>query len=267
MPNRITQKFTQLAGQKRKAFIAYITAGDPDLKTTEELVYALEEAGADIIELGVPFSDPIAEGPIIQAASERALKNGTSLNDVLALVSRVRRRSQIPIAFMTYYNLIFRFGDAQFVEAAVKAGVDGVIIPDLPPEEAEDLREAAKTRNFATVFFMAPTTTNQRLQKVADASSGFLYYVSLTGVTGVRTQLSKTIGFDIKRARKLTDKPVCVGFGISTPDHVREVGAIADGVIVGSAIVREINNNAGQPDLVKNVSSFVQSLASALRKI
>ena len=265
--NRITKKFSQLRKNKQKAFIAYITAGDPNLSTTEKLVYALEEAGVDMIELGVAFSDPIAEGPIIQAASQRALKNHTNLKDVLALVARVRRRSQIPIAFMTYYNLIFHFGDAAFVAAAVKAGVDGVIIPDLPPEEASDLRKAAQKQNFSTVFFMAPTTTDERLKKVVKASTGFLYYVSLTGVTGVRTELSQTIGSDVKRARRLTDKPVCVGFGISTPEHVRSVGKVADGVIVGSAIVKEIQKNAGKKDIVKNVSNYVRTLVSALRKI
>src|ERR1041385_6701505 len=215
--NRIAQKFAKLRKKKQKAFIAFLTCGDPNLSTTEQLVHAFEEAGVDIIELGVPFSDPIAEGPIIQAASARALKKHTSLKDILALVAKIRRRSQIPIALMTYYNPVFHFGDQAFVEAAVKAGVDGVIVPDLPPEEAENLRKAAQRRNFSTVFFMAPTTTDDRLKKVIKASTGFLYYVSLTGVTGVRTKLSDTIGSDVKRARRLTDKPVCVGFGISPP--------------------------------------------------
>jgi tryptophan synthase alpha chain len=265
--NRIAQKFTELRKNKQKAFIAFVTAGDPDLSTTEQLVYAFEEAGADIIELGVPFSDPIAEGPIIQAASERALKHHTSLKDILALVTRIRKRSQIPITFMTYYNPIFRFGDAAFVSAALKAGVDGVIIPDLPPEEAESLRKAARKNDFSTVFFMAPTTTDERLKRVAQAATGFLYYVSLTGVTGVRAELSQTIGSDVKRAKRLTKQPVCVGFGISTPDHVRTVGRVADGVIVGSAIVREIERNRGKKDLVRNVSAYVKTLVSALRKI
>ncbi len=265
MLNRIIEKFKQLRRNKQKAFIAYITAGDPNLATTENLVYALEEAGVDIIELGIPFSDPIAEGPIIQAASERALKNHTSLKSILALVTRIRRRSQIPIAFMTYYNPIFHFGDKAFVEAAVNAGGDGVIIPDLPPEEAMDLRRAAQKQNFSTVFFMAPTTTDERLKKVAKASTGFLYYVSLTGVTGVRAQLSQSIASDVKRAKRLTNKPVCVGFGISTADHVRTVGKVADGVIVGSAIVNEIAKNAGKKDLVKNVARYVSGLVKALR--
>lgn len=267
MTNRITQKFKQLAKNKRKAFIAYITAGDPNLSTTEKLVYALEEAGVDMIELGVPFSDPMADGPTIQAASQRALKNRVSLTSILAMVARIRKHSKIPIALMTYYNPVFHFGDQKFTAAALKAGVDGVIIPDLPPEEAGDLRRAANKTGLSTIFFMAPTTTNARLKKVIQASTGFVYYVSLTGVTGARTQLSQTIAFDVKRAKRLTDKPICVGFGISTADHIRSVGKVADGVIVGSAIVKEIEKNTGKKDLVKNVSKFVQTLVRALRSI
>lgn len=264
--NRIDQKFKQLRSEGKKAFIAYITAGDPDIATTEKLVYALEEAGVGMIELGVPFSDPMADGPTIQAASQRALKNKVSLTDILALVSRIRRTSQIPIALMTYYNPVFHMGDAKFVSAAVKAGVDGVIIPDLPPEEAGDLRKHAAQADISTIFFMAPTTTDERLKKIVQVSTGFIYYVSLTGVTGARTSLSQSIASDIKRAKRLTEKPVCVGFGISTADHVREVGRLADGVIVGSAIVKEIEKHIGKKDLVAQTARFVQGLVSALRK-
>ena len=264
--NRITQKFSQLRNNKRKAFIAYITAGDPNLSTTEQLVYAFEEAGVDLIELGVPFSDPMADGPTIQAASQRALKNRVSLTDILALVARIRKRSEIPIALMTYYNPVFRLGDEAFCTAAFKAGVDGVIIPDLPPEEAQTLRRAALKNDISTIFFMAPTTTNERLKKTVQAATGFIYYVSLTGVTGARAELSKTITKDITRAKRLTDKPVCVGFGISNADQVRSAGKAADGVIVGSAIVKEIEKNKGQKDLVKNVANYVKTLVRALRK-
>ncbi len=264
--NRIIQTFNQLRKNKQKAFIAYITAGDPNLSTTEKLVYAFEEAGVDIIELGVPFSDPMADGPTIQAASQRALKHHVSLTDILKMVARIRTRSQIPIALMTYYNPVFRFGDEKFAEAARESGVDGVIIPDLPPEEAGSLRQAAQRHDIATIFFMAPTTTNERLTKTVKAATGFIYYVSLTGVTGARAKLSDSIASDIRRAKKLTDKPVCVGFGISTADHVRSVGRLADGVIVGSAIVKEIEKNAGKKELVGNVSAFVKTLVSALRR-
>jgi tryptophan synthase alpha chain len=264
--NRIARTFSHLRKNKQKAFIAYITAGDPNLSTTEQLVYAFEMAGVDLIELGVPFSDPMADGPTIQAASQRALKNHVSLTDILALVTRIRKRSAIPIALMTYYNPVFRMGDEAFCKAAQKAGVDGVIIPDLPPEEAQTLRKAAVNTDLSTIFFMAPTTTTERLKKTVKVATGFIYYVSLTGVTGARVELSRSIAGDIKRAKRLTDKPVCVGFGISNADQVRTVGKIADGVIVGSAIVKEIEKNRGKKDLVKNVANYVKTLVSALRK-
>lgn len=267
MTNRITQKFRQLHSQRAKAFIAYITAGDPDLSTTEKLVYELEKVGVDIIELGVPFSDPMADGPTIQAASQRALKNNVSLVDILHMVSRIRQHSQVPIALMTYYNPVFHMGDDKFVAAAVRCGVDGVIIPDLPPEEAQLLRKHAYRSDLATVFFMAPTTTDERLVKILRASTGFVYYVSLTGVTGARIGLSQTIASDLKRAKRLTDKPVCVGFGISTAGHVRQAGKFADGVIVGSAIIKEIEKKLGQKDLIAHVARYVHGLVNALKKV
>lgn len=265
--NRIDQKFKKLRDLKQKAFIAYITAGDPDLSTTEALVHAFERSGVDIIELGVPFSDPMADGPTIQAASQRALKGNVSLTDILALVGRIRKTSDIPIALMTYYNPVFHMGDETFVSRAGQVGVDGVIIPDLPHEEAGELRKASAANDFATIFFMAPTTTDDRLSKIVKASTGFIYYVSLTGVTGARSQLSKSIATDIKRAKRLTDKPVCVGFGISTTDHVREVGAVADGVIVGSAIIKEMEKHLGSKELVERTAKFVQGMVGVLRKV
>ena len=265
--NRISNKFKQLRDLKQKAFIAYITAGDPDLAATEKLVYALEEAGVDIIELGVPFSDPMADGPTIQAASQRALKNNVSLSDILHLVFSIRRKSQVPIALMTYYNPVYHMGDDKFVALCKSAGVDGVIIPDLPPEEAKLLRSHALKSGLAAVFFMAPTTTDERLKKIVQATTGFLYYVSLTGVTGARSSLSHSIASDIKRAKRLTDKPVCVGFGISTADHVREAGQFADGVIVGSAIIKEIEKKIGQKDMITHVARYVHGLVGALRKV
>lgn len=267
MANRITQKFKSLREAKQKAFIAYITAGDPTLATTERLVHALEKAGVDIIELGVPFSDPMADGPTIQAASQRALRNNVSLSDILQLVARIRKLSQIPIALMTYYNPVFHMGDEHFVNAAVRSGVDGVIIPDLPPEEAHVLRKYAQASGLASIFFMAPTTTDYRLAKIVKASSGFIYYVSLTGVTGARSSLSQSIASDIKRVQRLTDKPVCVGFGISTADHVREAGRHADGVIVGSAIIKEIEKKLGHKDLVEHTAHYVRGLVQALKKV
>ncbi len=262
--NRIDRKFAQLRKQGKKAFIAFVTAGDPDLKTTQNLVPAFEHAGADIIELGVPFSDPMADGPTIQAASQRALKNKVNLKQILGLVRRIRRSCQIPVILMTYYNPVFRYGVGKFIKDAVSAGVDGVIVPDLPPEEAGDLVKHAKKAGLATVFLAAPTSTNERLRTIVKVSTGFVYYVSLTGVTGARKNLPPDIKKNVRRAQSLTAKPVCVGFGISTPRQVKEIGSVADGIIVASAIIKEMERNAGRRDLVKNVSRFVKNLSSAL---
>jgi tryptophan synthase alpha chain len=262
--NRITRKFAQLKKQRKKAFIAFITAGDPDLKATEKLVLAFEKAGVDIVELGVPFSDPMADGPVIQASSQRALDHGISLSKIFDCVRRIRQKSDIPIALMTYYNPVFHFGESKAVKAAVKAGVDGFIIPDLPCEEAAALRKAAAGKNIATVFFIAPTTALPRVRPIAKASTGFIYYVSLTGVTGAKQNLFKEAAAGIRRVRRMTQKPVCVGFGISTPAQVKAFSRVADGVIVGSAIVQAIEKNAGHRDLVKNVVRFVRNLSCAV---
>ena len=260
--NRIDQIFKQLHEQKKKAFIAFITAGDPDLKTTYDLVLALEKAGADIIELGVPFSDPMADGPTIQASSMRALKKGMTLKKALDLVKRLRLKTNIPLLFMVYYNIIFHYGQERFVKDAKVCGLDGIIVPDLPPYEAKVLRDVAKKADLATVFFVAPTTSTERIKPIAQASSGFIYYISLTGVTGVRQAVPTTIVVDLKRIKKITDKPVCVGFGISTPAQVRAIKKQADGVIVGSAIVKEIQKYAKDKDLVPKTAAFVRRLST-----
>jgi tryptophan synthase alpha chain len=265
MINRIDQKFTELRKAKKKAFIAFITAGDPDLPATEEIVLALEKAGADIVELGVPFSDPLADGPTIQAASYRSLQKGTTLKKILATVKRIRARSDVPIALMTYYNPVFHFGEKAFVEQAKAAGVDGVIIPDLPLEEAGNLRRFAMKDGLATIFFVAPTTTPDRLKPVVKAATGFIYYVSVAGVTGARKAVASEIAAKIRLVKALTDKPVCVGFGVSTPEEARAIARVADGVIVGSAIVKEIRKNAGARDLAARVGFFVTTLVKAIK--
>ena len=262
MKNRIEKKFEQLKELKKKAFIAFLTAGDPTLKVTEDFVLAFERCGADIVELGVPFSDPLADGPTIQAASQRALKKGVTLKKVFSLVSRIRKKSQIPIALMTYYNPVLHFGEENFGRTAKRCGVDGVIVPDLPLEEASCLVKTARKNNFATVFFLSPTTSKERVKAIVKASSGFIYYVSLTGVTGARRLLPEDIRANVLYAKRQTKKPVCVGFGVSTPIQIKSIAKIADGVIVGSAIVREIQKNTGRKDLVKNVSRFVSRLAA-----
>lgn len=264
MENRIEQKFQQLKKARQKAFIAFITAGDPSLKVTENLVLAFEKSGVDIVELGVPFSDPLADGPTIQAASQRALKNGVTLAKIFNLVKNIRRKSQLPIALMTYYNPVFHFGESKFIAKAKEAGVDGVIIPDLPPEEAGNLIKAARQKNVSTVFFLSPTTTPKRVKKILTVSSGFIYYVSLTGVTGARQSLPADIMKHVRSAKSLTRKPICVGFGISTGQQVRALSKAADGVIVGSAIVNEIAKHGGKKDLVKKVARFVFNLSKNL---
>lgn len=262
--NRIDQKFKELKKKKRKAFIAFITAGDPSLRITEDLVYSFERNGVDIIELGVPFSDPMADGPTIQASSQRALKKNVNLIKILSLVKRLRKRTQIPIALMTYYNPVFHYGESRFIKQAKNCGVDGLIIPDLPPEEAQNLRRSAKNNNLSTIFFLAPTTTKKRMPAIIKASTGFIYYVSLTGVTGVRKGTSGLSLDHVKMARRNTAKPICVGFGVSTPSQVRAVAKVADGVIVGSAIVNQIAQYSGRANLVKNVSKYVWTLTKSL---
>jgi len=258
--NRIERRFSELKKNNRQAFIAFITAGYPDLESTEQLAREFDRIGVDILELGVPFTDPLADGPIIQEASLEALKKNVMLPDILDLVKRIRAFSDIPICLMSYYNPIFCFPEQAFVKQAHLAGVDGVIIPDLPPEEGRGLISQAKAFNLDTIFFVSPTTSLERIKFISEISTGFIYYVSLTGVTGARKILPRDLKDNLKRIKKLTDKPVCVGFGVSDSAQVKEVFKIADGAIVGSAIVKKIKENIGNPDLVKRVSGFVSRL-------
>ena len=264
--NRIIQKFQSLKAQDRKAFIAFITAGDPDLATTEKLVIALEGAGVDIIELGIPFSDPLADGPTIQASYYRALKKGTTVSKILGTVKRLRLKTSIPIALMTSYNPILRFGEEKFIRACADAGVDGLIVPDLPPEEALNLRREARRHDIAVIFFVAPTSKDERIRSNAQASSGFVYYVSLTGITGTQKAVARSVVKQIRHIKRFTQKPVCAGFGISTPEQVKDIGRAADGVIVGSAIVKAIDQHKGSRVLVAAVGRYVSSLVKALNK-
>jgi len=263
--NRINKKFKELKAQKKKAFVAFITAGDPSLAMTEKHVLSLAQSGVDIIELGVTFSDPMADGPTIQAASQRALKAGTDLNGILNVVKRIRKTCDIPIALMTYYNPVFHFGDAKLVTQAKKAGVDGLIIPDLPPEEAADLISAARKEDVATVFFISSTTRSVRHRLIIKHATGFIYYLSLSGVTGARTALPRNIKKNVEQVKTLTAIPVCVGFGISQPQQVKEIARFADGVIVGSAIVKKIAQAGKGAGAVKQVSNFVKTLTKELR--
>ena len=260
MVNRIDKKFKELRKKGKKAFIAFIMAGDPSLKITKELIFELEKQGVDIIELGVPFSDPIADGPTIQKASERGRKSKTTLTSVFNLVRNVRLQIETPIVFLIYYNLVFHYGLEKFINAAVDSGVDGVVIPDLPPEESKELCKIAEKKRFSIIHLLAPTSSIDRIKKVANASSGFIYYVSLTGTTGAREKLPEGLRAKLKNIKNITKIPVCVGFGISTPGQVKEIQKVSDGAIVGSAIIKVIEKNIGRKDLVKKVGNFVRTL-------
>ncbi|HDZ77283.1 MAG TPA: tryptophan synthase subunit alpha [Candidatus Omnitrophica bacterium] len=262
--SRLQDKFRELKINKKCAFIAYITAGDPNLKITKDLILELEKQGADIIELGVPFSDPLADGPVIQRASIRALKNKTNLSKIIRLVKEVRPKVKIPVCLMTYYNPVYKFGLDKFTKAASIAGVDGVIIPDLPPEEAGEFMRFTKRVKLDTVFFVSPMSTDKRIKLAVKASSGFIYYVALTGVTGARNKLGADLKKKVSQVKRYTHKPVCTGFGISRLEHVKELSRFCDGVIVGSAIVNKIENNLGNKNLVKIVGNFVRTLSKGL---
>lgn len=259
--NRIDKKFKELKKCRGKAFIAYITAGDPDLAVTEDIVLALESSGVDIIELGVPFSDPLADGPTIQAASCRALQGKVNLKKIFKMVGRLRRITNIPIAFMTYYNPVLKYGLQPFFRSCAGFGVDGVIVPDLPTEEAKDMIALGRRYKIATIFLVAPTSTRDRIKKIAGASAGFIYYVSLTGVTGARATLPPEIKSNVRLIKGLTDKPVAVGFGVSNAKQASAIARVADGVIVGSAIVKIIGE---KKRLIPKVSNFAKKLSKAI---
>ncbi|MBM3248741.1 MAG: tryptophan synthase subunit alpha [Candidatus Omnitrophica bacterium] len=265
MKNRIDAKFGELKKARKKAFIVFIMAGDPNIEATKRLVLEFDRIGVDIVELGVAFSDPLADGPIIQAAGQRALKNKINLPKILKLVKSIRAKSEIPIALMTYYNPVFRFGEERFLVEAKKSGVDGIIIPDMVPEEARDIISIAKKINLANILFVAPTSSQERIKMVSRLSTGFIYYVSLAGVTGVRKSLASDLSRKVSQIKRFTKKPVCVGFGISNAGHVKEISRVADGVIVGSAIVDKIKANLKNKDLVKRVSRYVKQLNNPLK--
>jgi tryptophan synthase alpha chain len=255
--NRIPSVFDNLKKESKKALIPYIMAGDPGIDQTEELVYALEESGADIIELGVPFSDPLADGPTIQRASERARKNGVTLRHVIALVRKMRQKTDIPLIVMTYFNPVFKYGQEKFITDAVNAGLDGVIIPDLIPDEGGTFIELARKADFATIFLLAPTSDENRIKIVAQACTGFIYYVSLTGVTGADLRIDQTLKESIDAIKAVTDKPIAVGFGISNPEQASQVAQVCEGIIIGSAIVRLIAQG-------HDIKNFVRSIKEAL---
>jgi tryptophan synthase alpha chain len=264
--SRIGDRFAKLRARGERAFVPFVTAGDPDLATSEAIVLALAQAGADVIEIGVPFSDPIADGPTIQRATERALAKGTTLRRVLELARRVRAKTDVPLALMGSANPYYTMGPAGFAKAAAEAGVDGVLVPDLPPEEGVELYGALADAGVDGVLLAAPTTTEARLRLLAEKSRGFLYFVSLTGITGARASLADDLEANVRRAQAAGSLPVVVGFGISTPEHARTVGAYADGIAVGSALVNLIERAKTPDEAVDSVAQLATAMKAALRR-
>ncbi len=262
---RIEKKFEELLSRKERALIVYLTAGDPSLDATRALALALAQAGVDILEIGVPFSDPTADGPVIQAASQRALKTGTTLAGVLSMVADIRRTSQIPIVLFGYFNPIFAYGVEKFAASASKAGVDGALVVDLPPEEARELRAHTDAVGLDFISLVAPTTGRNRLKTILSSATGFVYYISITGVTGTAAPKIEDIAREVGRIRELTKMPIAVGFGISNAAQAEEIATVADGIVIGSAVVKLIDENRGKSDLVQIVSGFVNEIKKKLR--
>jgi len=267
--SRISRRFAQLGEAGEMGIVAYLTAGDPSLEATAKFVLALAEAGADVIELGVPFSDPLADGPTIQRASERALKSGTTLSKVLDLVRQIRRSNsaarEISLVLFSYYNPVLQMGLEEFAGSAAGAGADGVLITDLTAEESEDYRRVLGARHLGTIFLAAPTSTDERLARIAACSSGFLYLISRTGVTGAKDALPDDLPALLRRARRVTQLPIAVGFGISLPGHVSVLGGLADAAVVGSALVSEIENATGKDSSPAAIEAAAAVLAARIR--
>jgi len=259
-------RIARVFSEKPKVLVAYITAGDPTPKRTPALVAALERGGADLIELGIPFSDPVADGPVIMRAGDRALKAGTTVAKVLEIAREIRRTSEIPLLLFTYLNPVIRYGLDRLAADAKAAGIDGCLLIDASVEEAESYVNAMRAAGLDTVFLVAPTSTERRLQLVAQYSSGFVYLVSRTGVTGVQNTVSETVGPLLAAVRAATKLPLAVGFGISTPAHVAEIAKVADGIVVGSAFMRLIEENAAAPDLEQKLETFTRSLKEPICK-
>jgi tryptophan synthase alpha chain len=262
---RIGDKFESLRAKNEKALVVYLTAGDPSLAVTKELIFELEKVGVDILEIGVRFSDPTADGPVIQAASQRALKTGTTLASVLKMVADIRLSSQIPIVLFGYFNPIFAFGVEKFARKASEAGVDGVLVVDLPPEEARELRVYSDAAGLDFISLVAPTSGKDRMKTILKTATGFLYYVSITGVTGTAAPKVEDVAREVGKIRKLTKMPIAVGFGISNAKQAKAIGAVADGIVIGSAVVKLIDENRNNSELVKVISNYTREIKEALR--
>lgn len=262
---RIAETFKRLRDKEEKALVGFVTAGDPDMETSVSIISAMCENGLDVLELGVPFSDPTADGPVIQRSSARALKAGIHLADVLEMTRRIRQIEDVPIILFSYYNPIMAYGVEKFHEDAVSAGADGVLVVDLPPEESEELTGEWNDDAFSLIRLVAPTTPEDRMRMIAHNASGFLYMVSMTGVTGSGGLDTSEIGNFVQKLKQATDLPVCVGFGISTPSDVSAVSAVADGVVIGSAFERTIEENPQNPELPAIISKQTAAYKAATR--
>jgi len=265
--NRIEECFARLKRAGKKGFIVYIGAGDPNLDATRRLALAFDRAGVDILELGVPFSDPLADGLVNQLAAQRGLESGATPPKVLKTVAAIRRHSQIPIVLYIYFNLIHRVGLERFIKEAAKAGVDGLLVLDLPPEESDNYEALMRRAGLCHIYLVAPTTPEDRMELIVKRGSGFIYYVSREGVTGMQKQIASNLARRVAKIRAHTDLPVAVGFGVSNPKQARLVAQSADAVVVGSAVVNQIAEHGKSPGLVKQVSEFVRSLADAVESV
>jgi len=263
--NRIVERFARLAEQKQKGFVVYIGAGDPDLEATRQLALAFDKLGVDVLELGVPFSDPLADGLVNQLAAQRGLDSGTTPPKVLETVAAIRAESQIPIVLYVYFNLIHKVGLKRFVAEAARSGVDGLLVLDLPPEESGDYEALMRAGGLCVIYLVAPTTPEDRIEVIVKRGTGFIYYVSREGVTGMQAKVSETIGLMTARIRQHTNLPVAVGFGISNPAQARLVAANAEAIVVGSAVVNQIAQRGKSPDLLPSVTSFVKGLVDAVK--
>jgi tryptophan synthase alpha chain len=265
--NRIVEKFAALKRDQKKGFIVYIGAGDPNLAATRELALAFDKAGVDILELGVPFSDPLADGLVNQLAAQRGLESGATTPKVLETVAAIRRESKIPVVLYIYFNLIHKVGMEKFIADAAKAGVDGLLVLDLPPEESDNYEALMKKAGLCHIYLVAPTTPEDRMELIVKRGSGFIYYISREGVTGMQSKVASNLASQVAKIRAHTSLPVAVGFGISNPAQAKAVAAEADGCVVGSAVVNQIAQHGKSPELVAKVSAFVKLLADAVKSI
>ena len=265
--NRIEKRFADLKAAGKKALVTYIGAGDPDLEATRELVLAFDRAGVDVMELGVPFSDPLADGVVNQLAAQRGLESGTTPARVLATITEARRETQIPIVLYIYYNLLHRPGLESFIKDAAAAGVDGLLVLDLPPEESGNYERLMNENGLCPIYLVAPTTPEDRIAKIVPRGRGFIYYISREGVTGMQQQVADSIGERTALIRAHTDLPIAIGFGVSNPEQAKEVAASGDGVVVGSAIVKRIGDGGGSAGMVGEVAAFVKSLAEGVKSL